>query len=139
VQVRSKKKRHLVGLRARFCCEYCWSQEDYSPDCFSLEHVYPIFLGGGNDEWNLAYSCLTCNGNKHIFTHAIDPLTNILVPLYHPRNDLWELHFKWSEDFLYVIGLTPTGRATIDKLKINRQSVVNLRILLTKFGKHPPN
>ncbi len=69
---------------------------------------------------------------------AADPLTGTTVPLYHPRQDRWEDHFVWSADFLAIWGLTPTGRATVEKLKLNRETVVNLRRLLREIGEHPP-
>ena len=37
-----------------------------------------------------------------------------------------------------VIGITPIGRATIVKLKLNRSGVNNLRVALKKLGLHPP-
>jgi len=40
--------------------------------------------------------------------------------------------------FTEVIGLTPTGRATIETLKLNRKGVINLRWALFAVGKHPP-
>lgn len=43
----------------------------------------------------------------------------------------------WSDDETLIIGLTPIGRATIVKLELNREGVVNLRELLHAIGKHP--
>jgi len=37
-----------------------------------------------------------------------------------------------------IIGLTPTGRATVEVLKLNREGLVNLRQVLYAAGKHPP-
>lgn len=48
------------------------------------------------------------------------------------------LWMPWSDDFTLIIGLTPTGRATIETLFLNREGVVNLRQLLYAIGKHPP-
>jgi pSer/pThr/pTyr-binding forkhead associated (FHA) protein len=61
-----------------------------------------------------------------------------LVPLYHPRNQQWSDHFAWNEDFSLIIGLTATGRATVETLQINREGVVNLRRVLYTMGEHPP-
>jgi hypothetical protein len=60
---------------------------------------------------------------------AQDPVSGTGVPLYHPRHHRWDEHFAWSDDFLLMIGLTPTGRATVDVLLLNRDGVVNLRRL----------
>jgi len=61
-----------------------------------------------------------------------------LVPLYHPRYQIWEEQFTWNEDFTFVIGLTPTGRATIERLQLNRVGIVNLRRVLGAINQHPP-
>jgi hypothetical protein len=60
------------------------------------------------------------------------------VPLFHPRLQQWSEHFTWSEDGKRIIGLTPTGRATVETLRMNREELVNLRELLIAVGKHPP-
>jgi hypothetical protein len=39
---------------------------------------------------------------------------------------------------MLIIGLTPTGRATIEALHLNRANVVNLRRVLYALGEHPP-
>jgi HNH endonuclease len=126
-----------IAERAKFCCEYCLSQEKYSPDYFSVEHIIPRAKKGSNALENLAFSCLTCNGHKYTHTEAIDPVSGILTPLYNPRIDIWEQHFCWSDDFSMLTGITPIGRATIERLRLNRESVVNIRVILAAIGKHP--
>lgn len=37
-----------------------------------------------------------------------------------------------------VIGLTATGRATVQELQLNRKNLVNLRALLLLADLHPP-
>ena len=37
-----------------------------------------------------------------------------------------------------IVGITPTGRATIEALQMNRPGPVNMRQLLYAMGKHPP-
>jgi hypothetical protein len=69
---------------------------------------------------------------------APDPVSGEIVPLYHPRRDRWESHFAWSDDFTLIVGLTPSGRATVTTLLLNREGVVNLRRLLYVIGEHPP-
>jgi hypothetical protein len=61
-----------------------------------------------------------------------------MVPLYHLRHQIWAEHFAWSADGCLVIGLTPTGRATVEELKLNRPSVINLRRVLFVLNLHPP-
>lgn len=133
------KVRIFVAQRAKYCCEYCLAQEKYSPDYFSIEHIIPSIKGGSGSQENLAYACLACNNHKYTFTEEIDPVTGVSADLYNPRTDNWSDHFRWSNDLLYITGLTPKGRATIERLKINRASLVNLREILIPLGKHPPD
>ncbi len=133
-----RRLKEMVRERAKGCCEYCLSQERYCPDIFSAEHILPLCLGGLTILLNLAYACQLCNNKKYIFTHWTDPVTGELAPFYNPRINTWEEHFEWSEDFSQMLGLTPTGRATIEKLQLNRAGVVNLRLVLRKNGEHPP-
>lgn len=134
----SRDIRQSVRERACFCCEYCFSQWKYCPDPLSVEHIIPLARGGANDEMNLSLSCQGCNGHKHMAVSAMDPVTEREVPLYHPRLDVWSDHFAWSAGFTEIIGKTPTGRATVERLHLNRESLVNLRTVLRSLGKHPP-
>jgi hypothetical protein len=74
---------------------------------------------------------------KYQHTEAVDPVSGLIAPLYNPRRDHWSNHFVWSADLLVLVGLTPTGRATIATLRLNRTGVVNLRRLLLGVGEHP--
>jgi len=60
------------------------------------------------------------------------------VPLFNPRLQKWPDHFRWSEDNLRVIGRTPTGRATVRALRMNRHGVARVRTYLIARGVHPP-
>ena len=131
-------QRELVAARARGCCEYCLCPERFSPTPFSVEHVVPVSRGGGDRVDNLAFACQGCNNFKYVSTEARDPVTGQPAPLYNPRIDRWESHFGWSEDFTLVIGLTPSGRATVVKLQLNRPGVRNLRRVLHDARLHPP-
>ncbi len=134
-----QKLRREVAGRARRVCEYCRSQERYSPQSFSVEHIKPTSLGGETASENLAFSCMGCNSHKAVKTVAVDPATKEKVALFHPRRDRWSDHFAWNDDFTKVVGLTPTGRATVEALLLNRSSVVNLRRALFALNEHPPD
>ncbi len=129
---------NLVRARARGYCEYCLIPSNFSPDTFPFDHIIPVTLGGSSEPDNLALADGGCNGHKHAKTHHYDPLTNQLVPLFHPRSDKWHDHFQWNEDETLILGITPTGRATVDLLQVNRPGNVNLRLLLRSVGLHPP-
>ena len=132
-------RRNHVARRASYCCEYCRSQAAFSPAPFSVEHILPQVAGGTHAEENLAYSCQGCNNHKYSHTDGFDPVTGELVPLFHPREQRWDQHFAWSADYTLIHGLTPTGRATIDRLQLNRSNVVNLRRVVLETGDHPPS
>lgn len=130
--------RQQVGERAKGCCEYCLSQAQFSPQAFSVEHIYPRSLGGATHLDNLALSCAGCNGHKYNKTQALDPISNESVALFHPRQQVWAEHFAWNEEYTLIIGLTPTGRVTVDVLQLNRSALQNLRAVLYLVGQHPP-
>ncbi|MDQ3257715.1 MAG: HNH endonuclease [Acidobacteriota bacterium] len=134
----SRKSQLLVRERARGCCEYCLCQEACATERFSVDHIIPLVAGGGSAEDNLALACQGCNGSKYDKTRAIDPTTGQTVPLYHPRKDDWHEHFTWNSDCTLLIGLTPTGRITVEELELNREGVINLRQVMSLAGKHPP-
>jgi HNH endonuclease len=133
------KTRASVRKRAKGCCEYCQSQEKYSPDPFSVEHVIPLSKGGPSSAGNLAFACQGCNNHKYIATEATDSATGQSVSLFHPRKDVWSEHFAGNENASLLIGLTPVGRATVEKLQLNRTGVVNLRQVLFSLHLHPPD
>jgi hypothetical protein len=130
--------REQVSLRANGCCEYCRSQACYTTQAFLVEHILPRVQGGATSLDNLALACQGYNNHKYNKVAAPDPVSGELVSLYHPRHDRWDTHFAWSDDFTLVIGLTATGRATVEALHLNRDGVVNLRRLLYAIGQHPP-
>ena len=130
--------RTAVCERAINCCEYCQMQAEFSHDPFSAEHILPIAKGGLDDIENLAWSCLGCNLHKSTATHIFDLITGDLVPLYNPRIEKWLNHFQWAEDYTLIVGISPTGRATVTRLRLNRLGLVNLRKVLVAAEKHPP-
>jgi hypothetical protein len=124
--------------RAGGCCEYCRSQERFATQAFSVEHILPRSRGGGTTSDNLALACQGCNNHKYNKVEAVDPVSGEPAPIFHPRQDQWSDHFCWNEDFTLVIGMTATGRASVETLQLNRSGVVNLRCILFAIGEHPP-
>lgn len=132
------QQKEAVTARARGCCEYCRSQARFAMQSFSVEHIIPRSQGGKTSLDNLALSCQGCNNHKYNKTEAADPAGGETAKLYHPRTQKWEEHFAWGNDFSVIVGITPTGRATVEMLQVNRESLVNLRRILVMFGEHPP-
>lgn len=134
----SEQLRARVAARAGDRCEYCLSPACYATQRLSVEHAAPRAKGGTNAFANLALSCQGCNNHKYNHTEASDPVSGELVPLYNPRHHRWAEHFAWSADTLLIVGTSPTGRATVEALLLNRPGVLNLRRLLVAAGEHPP-
>lgn len=134
----SEQLRARVAARAGDRCEYCLSPARYATQRLSVEHAAPRAKGGTSAFANLALSCQGCNNHKYNHTEVPDPVSGALVPLYNPRQHRWAEHFAWSADTLLIVGTSPTGRATVEALHLNRPGVVNLRHLLVAAGEHPP-
>ena len=134
----SQKIRQLVFTRADHLCEYCCPPMSHSLDPFNVEHIVPLSKNGTNELDNLACSCGGCNGHKHNKMETLDPVSNLIVPIYHPRLMVWQNHFTWSSNFTELIGISSIGRATIETLRLNRAGIINIRRLLFLDGLHPP-
>ena len=133
----SPRLRREVAQRAQWRCEYCRTPHAFATQPFAADHIIPQSQCGETTLENLALAC-GCNLYKGNRAHALDPQTRNRVPLFHPRRQKWKRHFAWSGDFLYVVGRTRTGRATVEALKMNRPELVNLRRILHIAGEHPP-
>ena len=101
-----------------------------------VEHIDP---NGGDDPENVCLACPTCNLSQSTATSALDPITGTTVPLFHPRRQHWQEHFRWIENTCRVQGLTPTGRATVERLRMNQERLVVARALWVKAHCHPPS
>ena len=130
-------QRRFVRARAQGCCEYCRTPADCVPGSFAIEHIKPKAKGGQTTLRNLALSCPACNGHKFDKLVGCDPLKEKLVRLFNPRRQQWVKHFCWSADSTQLIGLTPTGRATVATPQMNQEQMLNLRRLLILAGLHP--
>ncbi|MGF1523399.1 MAG: HNH endonuclease [Leptolyngbyaceae cyanobacterium] len=135
--------RQYVRKRANFLCEYCHSSEEASASRFTIDHLIPKSLGGTDSEANLALACHRCNGRRYNFTDGVDPETQNVVALFNPRRHEWTAHFTWSADGQRVLGLTPMGRATIQRLDMNDDrhddgSIQRARRFWIRGGWHPP-
>ena len=120
---------HLDGAR----CAYCQTPEALTITAFEIDRIVPVSAGGTTTLDNLCLTCPACNRFKAARQTAIDPDTARVVSLYHPRRDAWSAHFAWSGDRQRILGVTPTGRATAEALRMNRPQLVNLRRIWAKI------
>ena len=130
--------RALVAEVERHRCAYCQSAVTIVGMPFEIDHVIPESLGGLTVRENLCLCCSPCNERKTCRTTAIDPLTGECAALFHPRRQVWSRHFRWIDDGLRIQGLTPTGRATVLALLLNRPILVTARQSWVHVGWHPP-
>lgn len=116
-------------VRARACnrCEYCQTHQDDSPlASLHIEHIRPIKHGGTDDDSNLCLACIDCNLHKGPNLTGVDPDTDQITILYHPRQQAWPDHFAW--DGCYIVGKTDVGRATIRVMCMNSDEQLELRL-----------
>lgn len=129
------KLKERVYERANGCCEYCQTCQANTGQTMHVDHIDP---DGGDDLDNLCLACWNCNTSKHEAVSELDPETAQIVSLYNPRTQTWADHFQWLEGGAILEGLTPHGRATIIRLKINRSTMVIARKRWVTSGHHPP-
>lgn len=132
------RQKQAIAARAHGCCEYCRSQERFATQAFSVEHIVPRQHGGKAVLTNLAFACQGCNNHKYTKIAAPDPASGAPARVEQRRRQRWRDHFAWDSAYTRIIGLTPTGRATVDALQLNRTGLVNLRRVLYAMGAHPP-
>jgi hypothetical protein len=95
----------------------------------------PKRAGGATQAANLALACVSCSLRKEARRSAIDPASCRRVPLFHPRRQRWEDHFRWEG--VRVAGLTATGPATVAALRMNRVLILAIRQEEALRGRHP--
>ena len=131
-ELRRKIFEHFGG-----CCAYCRSPLYLLPGSEHIEHIIPRAAQGLTVEENLCLCCPRCNSRKGIHTKAIDPITGKRVPLFHPRQQRWGDHFRWTPRLLRIVGRTATGRATIHFLRLNDSRFLRARQLWRRTGWSP--
>jgi len=129
--------RRAVLNRAGGRCEYCGLFQTGQEAQFHVDHIQPMAGGGATALENLALACVSCSLRKGARRKAPDPLTRKQAALFHPRNQRWSDHFQWKG--CRVAGRTPTGRATVDALKMNRLLAQAIRSEEALRGRHPPS
>jgi HNH endonuclease len=125
-----------VVLRARQRCEYCQLSQLGQEAAFHIDHVRPRAAGGPSTADNLALACVSCSLRKWAKQTAKDPESGDEVPLFNPRTQSWADHFRWEGERL--VALTPTGRATVAALALNRPMILAIRQEETVRRRHPP-
>jgi hypothetical protein len=126
-----------VADRAGHRCEYCRAPEAVFNFPFEVEHIQPQAEGGADEEGNLALACRSCNIYKSAYSSGFDEVTQATVRLFHPRHDTWDEHFEAVTETGIIRGRTDVGRATLIRLRMNRQVQLNARLQWVRLGLFP--
>jgi hypothetical protein len=127
--------RDLIRRRAGDRCEYCLIRREHVVSPLHIDHIVAKQHRFDDDPSNLALACDQCNRHKGPNLAGIDPESGRLVALFHPRHDAWADHFALQGSL--IIGLTPTGRATLVVLAINSIRQERRRASLIASGLYP--
>jgi hypothetical protein len=126
-----------VSQRAGHRCEYCHAPEAIFNFAFEVEHVIPVAAQGSDDDSNLALACRACNLYKTNHLTGVDEVSQTEVSLFHPRRDRWEDHFAVDPETCAIQGLTPVGRATVARLRMNAPLQLEARRQWKRLGLFP--
>jgi hypothetical protein len=133
----SNALRQQVIERAQGLCEYCQTAQIIVVT-MEIDHIVPQIASGETNLDNLCLTCRGCNSFKQAYQTGVDPRTDEEILLFNPRIQIWHQHFHWSKDGTLIVGLTPTGHATIERLHMNREEIIASRQLWVQVGWHPP-
>jgi len=133
---RSLRQAIIRDFRGR--CAYCQTAIAITGARLVIDHITAESAGGKTVRENLCSTCHSCNEFKGPKSTGIDPETGRPEPLFHPRQQQWNIHFRWSEDGTRIVGITPIGRATVVALNLNHPEIVEARRRWVQIGWHPP-
>ncbi len=132
----SVELRRLIDERSTGRCEYCHIHNDHVVLPHEPDHVIAIKHGGLTEADNLALACFLCNRFKGSDLASIDPQSNLIVRLFHPRTDNWLDHFRADDDGR-IVPLTDIGRVTAQLLRFNLSESVLTRCELIARHLYP--
>jgi hypothetical protein len=127
----------LVSRRAGHRCEYCHAPEAIFNFPFEVEHIIPRARQGQVDDSNRALACRSCNLLKSDHVTGEDEATQSEVALFHPRQDMWEEHFRVDVATGAIEGSSPVGRATVARLRMNNPVQMEARRQWIQLGLFP--
>ncbi len=119
------------------CCAYCGTPQANSGAPMVVDHILPRSKGGATQFENLCFACYQCNLYKGSSIEAVDPLSGTVTLLFDPRRHIWTQHFRWDDAGLRIIGLTATGRATVNRLRMNNAVILEARRNWVRLGWRP--
>jgi HNH endonuclease len=127
--------RAQVKTSAADRCEYCLIPDDLSVKRHEVDHICAEKHNGATVFPNLCLSCYYCNHHKGSDLCSIDPITDELVGLFHPRRERWLDHFVLNGS--RIEGKNPTGRVTVALLQMNTPDRIAERQILIRLSRYP--
>ena len=127
-----ERLRRQVQQRAQGRCEYCLIHEEDIFYPHEADHVIAEKHGGPTSLDNLAWACFYCNRFKGSDLSSIDPVSQRIVSLFHPRLQKWNRHFRLNGGL--IEGITSSGRATTVLFHMNELERVAFRLGLIEIG-----
>ena len=120
-----QKLRESVRVLYGLCCGYCGVTETEFGGELEVDHFRPRSHGGQDNPENLVYACSTCNRFKGDYWPVPEASPDLV--LLHPQQDDVSAHVGLLPDGR-LIGLTRRGWFHIQRLRLNRAQLVELRL-----------
>jgi 5-methylcytosine-specific restriction endonuclease McrA len=125
--------RRQVRDRANHRCEYCRLPQSAAPFLtFHIEHIQATQHIQDDSLDNLGLACPHCNLHKGPNLTTLSLGTDEIVPLFHPRQQIWDDHFRINR--ARIEGRTEVGTATARLLKMNEGDQIEIRAALIQRG-----
>lgn len=121
----SETLRQSVRALYGFRCGYCSVTETESGGQLEIDHFLPQAQGGQDKLDNLVYACRACNAFKGDYWPPPGASSDLM--LLHPRRDDLSTHIGSLPDGR-LIGLTKRGWFHIQRLRLNRAQLIELRL-----------
>jgi hypothetical protein len=99
---------------------------------FHIEHIQAKQHIQDDNLDNLCLACPHCNLHKGPNLTTLCGETGDIVPLFHPRQQVWDDHFRISGT--KIEGRTEVGKATARLLKMNEGDQTEIRAALFLRG-----
>ncbi|MEO8393337.1 MAG: HNH endonuclease signature motif containing protein [Chloroflexota bacterium] len=128
--------RRQVRERAQGTCEYCLLHENYSLKRHEVDHIRAEKHAGTTALDNLCLSCFDCNRQKGSDLSSVDPVTDEVIPLFHPRRDTWNDNFQIMANGS-IEGKTAKGRVIVKLLDFNNAERITIRAALMTLKRYP--
>jgi hypothetical protein len=117
--------RESVRALYDFRCGYCGVTETEAGGQLEIDHFRPQSHGGEDVPDNLVYACSTCNRFKGDYWPVSEASPDLT--LLHPQQDDLSAHIRLLSDGR-LIGLTKRGWFHIQRLRLNRAQLIELRL-----------